>query len=340
LHILLKFTGNIRLDITSKKFAMKEKNLLLMVSITVANMLAAQRVGLNNDDQVAPKLFSWDNYSFVVPDKWFTNKTKDYINLSQSQAAAEGCLITILPLQASSGNLEVDARSVFDQMYPGWQYRNTGEKQFDFSKGYTQQGLEYFMVEAPMRKQRPDGYYYDYEDGVVWLIGVGKKVAIVAARHNRLLACTCFQQYDEWRRFFNSFNVNTQSVPTPNDPDASKRIIGSWMAIGSSALTEYLFAANGNYQFIGAYGSASTVTKNYDEYIQIKSSSWQGDGSYSIKGNQISLKGMGDKQPEHVQFRFEKVNHGGTGWNDRLFLLKTSAGDGKLYEVCYEKEKR
>lgn len=283
--------------------------------------------------------FDWNSYSFTAPEKWYSNKTKEFINLSQTPNNAEGCLITILPPQLSGGNLETDVRSIFDQMYPGWQYRNNGEKQYDISKGYTPQGLEYCMMEAPMRKPRPDGYYYDYEDGAVWVISMGNKIAIVAGRHNRLKECRCFSQYEYWRRFFNSFAIMNQQ-PSKMEGDLPKRIIGSWMASGSGALTEYIFAANGNYQFIGAYGTTSTVSRNYDEYLLIKSSSWSGDGKYTLNGNQITLKKYGDKNAEQIPFRIEKVNHGGTGWKERLYMLKTGSSDGKEYEVIYEKGNR
>ena len=280
--------------------------------------------------------FNWSNYQFIAPERWYTQSGKDAILLAQTQNLQEGCVITILPPQPSSGNLESDAKNIFTLMYPGgWKYRYTGEKQFDLSKGFTTQGLEYCMLEAPMHRQRPDGYYYDYEDGAVWVIGMGKQVAVVAGRHNRLVACFCNHKYEYWRRFFNSFTIKDQPA-VKNTEDVNKRIIGDWMAMGSSALTEYIFAANGNYQFIGAYGTSRTVTSGYNDYIEIKSSAWKGDGSYTIKGNQIIFKKHGSK-PEEMKFRFEKVNHGGTGWKERLYLRQISLADGKEFEVCYEK---
>ncbi|HYF30249.1 MAG TPA: hypothetical protein VD993_03925 [Chitinophagaceae bacterium] len=290
-----------------------------------------------NDAKPSPGgAFNWSNYSFIMPDKWTVSKTNQYTLLSQSPAG-EGCLITIFPPQPSSGNLETDARSLFNQMYPGWKFRNTGEKQYRILKGYTTQGLEYCMMEGDMHKMRPDGYYYDYEDGAVWVISMGKQVAIVTGRHNRLLSCYCHHYYENWRRFFNSFTVKNQ-LPPKNTEDASKRIIGGWMAIGGMALTEYIFAANGNYQFIGAYGTTSKVTEGYNDYLQIKTSAWKGDGTYSIRGNQIIFKKYGSQTADQVRFRFEKVNHGGTGWKDRLYMLQVSVADGKEFEVCYEKQ--
>ena len=257
--------------------------------------------------------------------------------LSQTSNIQEGCVITILPPIQSSGNLETDARSIFNQMYPGWGYRFTGEKREDLVKGFTRQGLEYCMIQAPMSRQRPDGYYYDYEDGNVWVIGLGKEIVVVAGRHNRLTACLCYHQYENWGRFFNSFAIKGKQ-PSTNAEDQGKRILGDWMALGSTALTEYIFAANGNYKFIGVGGSTTTRSDaNYD-YIYIKTSSFNGDGSYSVKNDQLTIRGRGDKS-EQIPIRFDKVNHGGTGWKDRIYMRKISAGDGKEYEVCYEKVK-
>ncbi len=281
--------------------------------------------------------FNWSDYSFITPEKWFTQKTNEYIMLSQSQTE-QGCVITILPPQPSSGNLETDARNIFKIMYPGWSYRFTGEKQYDLSRGFTSQGLEYYMLEAPMHKMRPDGFYYEYEDGSAWVIRLGNQVVIVSGRHNRLLSCYCHHHYENWRRFFNSFTVKNQAPSTNPQENASGRIVGSWMLMGGTVITEYIFAANGNYQFIGAYGTTSTTSRGANDYIITKSSAWKGDGTYSISGNQLTIRKYGGRDTEQVPFRFEKVNHGGTGWKDRLYMRKISLTDGKEFEVCYEKQ--
>ncbi len=282
---------------------------------------------------------SLDDYDFIAPDKWFVQKKADHILLSQSQnSAQEGCMIQILTPQPSSGDLEKDVKAVFDLMYPGWQYRFTGEKHDDLSKGHLVQGLEYCMMEAGMSKMSADGSRYDgFEDGAALVVKANNQIVIIAARHNRLLACECIQKYEKWRRFFNSFSLKNKVVPKPADEDVSKKILGSWMFVGSTVANEYIFAANGNYQFIGGYGTTSkTSDYNYD-YIYTKSSAFKGDGSYSIVGNQLNFKNNKNKNLEEVWFRFEKVNHGGKGWNDRLWMLKKDATDGKKYEVSYER---
>lgn len=275
------------------------------------------------------------DYEYTVPENWFVQKNKDFIMLAQSQEVSNGCVIQILLPNASSGNLEEDAKGVFNMMYPGWEYRNTGEKQFDLVKGYTAQGLEYCRMEAPVKKVRADGYYYDYEDGIAWVIGVGKQIVIIAARHNRLLACECHRKYNLWKRFFKSFNIKNVTVPKNTSEDAAKRIVGVWKTAESMVISDYVFAANGNYQHGGAIGSSSSSRDQYFEYIHMKSYSFEGDGSYSIANNLLSLKKRGAQEVEKRPIRFEKVDHGGTGWKERMYLMgRDVAGE---FEVGYEK---
>jgi hypothetical protein len=322
------------------------KTMSIMINLAGQDYVASVESFLNNFDlnknstsmsnNTKSEAGALSDYSYLTPEGWQTYKTNNAIVLSQYQTMEYGCLVTIYPPQVFSGDLETAAKNIFSQRYPGWEYRSTGENHDHLSKGYTPQGLEYCMMEADMKKVRPDGYYYDYEDAAVWVIKSGNQIAVVTGQHNRNMACFCQQRYDYWRRFFNSFTINNAQAPKNSEVEVSKRIIGDWMSIGSSALNEYLFAANGNYQYIGAYATTTKTTDAYYEYTHINTSSFKGDGSYSIKGNQLTFKKYGQKE-DQVQFRFEKVNHGGTGWKDRLYMLTTDPTLG-TFEVCYEKK--
>lgn len=281
---------------------------------------------------------NFDNYTYTAPENWLVQKNKDFIMLAQSQDVSAGCVVQILLPTTSSGNLEKNAKDVFNMMYPGWEYRNTGEKEHDLFKGHTAQGLEYCRMEAQVKKVRADGYYYDYEDGVALVIGVEKQIVIIAARHNRLLACECKRKYNLWSRFFKSFTISNAVAPTVAGETISEKIVGLWKTAESMVVSDYVFAANGNYQHGGAIGSTSTSRDQYYEYIHMKSYSFTGDGSYSITTNQLTLKKRGAKSPEKIPIRFETVNHGGTGWTDRLYMMrKDVAGE---YEVSYEKKEK
>jgi hypothetical protein len=276
-------------------------------------------------------------YSYTIPEGWFTQKNNNAIVLSQVQSPEWGCLITMLPPQPSSGNLEEDTRAVFNKLYAGWEYRNTADQKEDASRGHTLQGLEYYMIEAPMQKKRPDGYYYDYENAQILVVGLGnKQEAVIVARHQRgEMTCFCKYRYDYWNRFFNSFTVNNVPASKPDATSDAKKIVGSWKAMGGNALTQYIFAGNGRYQFIGAYTSTTRISWNT---IEMKTSGFKGDGSYSLKGNKLTTRKDSDKSADVEQYRFEQVNHGGTGWKDRLYLL--GSYEGKPYEVGYERELR
>lgn len=274
-----------------------------------------------------------DNYTFIAPERWITQRGNDYILLSQYQSLERGCVIVIVPPQPSSGNLETDARNVFNQMYMGWTYQ-PGINQEDISKGYTAQGLEYCRIEARMQKSRGDGYYFDYESGDALVIKLGNKVAIIGSRPNRgEMVCFCKYQYEYWGRFFNSFQIKRVSAQE-NKTDMAKRMIGKWQSIGGSALVSYVFAANSRYQFIGAYSTTSRI----DRYtIETRTSAFKGDGSYQLNGIHLVFKKDG-QVPETSTFHLEQVKHGSSAWTDRLYILETSKIDGKEYEVCYEKQ--
>ncbi len=279
---------------------------------------------------------SLNDYQFEPPARWYSQRNNNGILLSSSQGANYGCSLTIYPPQPSTGTLETDARNIYNQLYKGWQYRRTGEEKEDVSKGYTLQGLEYCMIEAPMQKPRPDGYYFDYENGQVLVISLGGQIAVIAGRHERgEMVCFCKYQYDYWNQFFNSFTARNIASQKSNAEDV-KRFVGSWQSMGGNALTKYIFAANGRYQFIGAYTTTSRISR---DMIEMRTSGFTGDGSYSVNGNKLTTTHDNDKNKRDVvQYRMEKVNHGGTGWKDRLYILDKSVVDGKLYEVCYEKE--
>src|SRR5688572_1940636 len=78
---------------------------------------------------------TFSDYTFIAPQGWFLQDNKNFLSLSQSQSAGEGCLILVIPPQPSSGNLETDAKNIFDMMYPGWNYRNSRNRKFDLVKG-------------------------------------------------------------------------------------------------------------------------------------------------------------------------------------------------------------
>ncbi len=314
--VISKFFDDLNLD--SKAAA---------ANIQQGNNMAGSSTALNRSITV-------NDYDFIAPPQWQVQNNKDHLKI---QSMESGCLILIFAPQASSGDLEKDAKTVFETMYPGWNFQKTGRQHHTLSKGYTPQGLEFFMMEATMGKLSADGSRYDgFEEGAALVIKAGAQIMIVAVRHNSSLMAhdNCYRKYEYWRRFFNTFTVKNAAV-AKSEEDPSKRIVGRWSMAESGGTGEYLFAANGNYALVGAIGSSYTTKDETYEYFHTKTSAFQGDGSYSIAGNQLTLKKRGTA-PEQIRFRIEKVNHGGTGWKDRIFMLK-KAGSGEN-EASYEKQ--
>jgi hypothetical protein len=280
------------------------------------------------------KVIGLDDYDFIAPEAWQAQKLKDHILM---QNMGSGCAIRLIVPQPSSGDLEKDAKNIFQVMYQGWQFQKSGAQQYVLSKGFLPKGLEYYMMEAPMTMTSPDGRYL-LEEGAALVIKAGSQIVIISVRHNSSMMAHdgCYRNYNTWRRFFNTFNIKNVLATTTPEEDVSKRIIGKWSQTESGASGEYIFAANGNYAFLGALGSSYTTADYRYEYLHIKTYAFQGDGNYTISGNQLTFKKRNMNNPENARFRFEKVNHGGAGWKDRLYLLtKDRFGES---ELCYEKE--
>lgn len=289
-----------------------------------------------NQQRIVNGTATMNDYDFIAPEHWQVQSKPDHILLTQSPDMS-GCIIQILPPQPSSGNLETDSKAVFETMYSGWQYQKTGERQYVLSKGRLPKGLEYCMMEAPMSATSADGRYL-LEEGVALVVKAGNQLALIAVRHRGLLAhIDCQRKYETWRRFFNSFTVRNAPIPGSLGQDAAQRIIGVWSQNESGGASEYIFAANGHYAFSGALGTSSTSSDVRHEYLHIRTYAFAGDGSYSILGGRLKLRRHG-ADVEELPFRFEQVNSGGTGWRDRLYLLRTDRA-GKS-EVCYEKKNR
>jgi hypothetical protein len=118
--------------------------------------------------------------------------------------------------------------------------------------------------------------------------------------------------------------VRNTPIVREAEGELSRRIVGRWATTKGLAVGEYVFAANGTYASGGAFGSsASGAVSNASR-----------DGRYSMAGDQLTMsRPVGTA--EQVRFRFERVNHGGTGWRDRLYMLKKDAfGEN---EVSYER---
>lgn len=290
----------------------------------------------NNNSSVSNQtnktgMITINDYDFITPEQWVLQKNKDHLSI---QNPASGCTIKILEPQPSSGDLEKDAKAVFATMYNGWNYSKTGEKQYDLSKGYTMQGLPFFMMEGDMNATNAAGQYIT-ESGAALILKLQNEIVIIAVRHNPGLLghISCNNNYNTMRRFFNTLAIKNVSVTKPVT-DANG-IVGLWKTAENMSVSDYVFAANGNYQYGGAIGSSTSTSDDRYVYIQNKAYSFEGDGSYTLTDNVLQLKPRrGSIESKFI--RFDQVNHGGTGWKYRLWMRSTGVGGEN--EVRYEKK--
>jgi hypothetical protein len=310
-----------------------------MVNTAGGNYAATIEKFFNNLtlDTNAVAVLTLNDYVFTPPDKWQLQKNKDYTAFTNPLS---GCVIQVLPPQPSSGNLELDANAVFDLMYKGWQYQKSGDKKFILAKGFSPKGQEYFIKEAAMSGTNAQGLYM-LEEGTAMVVKAGNHVVIISVRHNssHLGHDDCYKNYNTWRRFFNSFTIKNVIQAKNNEQENIQRIIGLWKIDATGIVSgDYVFAANGSYEHGGGLGSSTTTSDIYYTYIYSRAYPFKGNGSYSILGGLLTLKSRGAANAEQVTIRFEKVNHGGTGWKDRLYMLKRD-GYGEN-ESLYEKREK
>lgn len=314
---------------------MKSPLVTLAIALLSTTTVMAQNELFDTDKGVD---FSITDYEFTPPQGWQVVNRGNHIFM---QSPESGCQILLLEPQQSSGNLEDDAMAVFNMMYPAasWRYTHEDERKYTLSRGHLARGLRYVMVEAAMNATAADGTYHT-EDGAALVIQAENWIVIAAVRHSSLLShWDCKNRYDKWSQFFNSLDVKSVTHPKNSGLEPEKRIVGVWKLTGSGVASgEYVFAANGNFQLNGAVGGSTTTSDTYYEYIHITTYAFEGDGNYSFEGDKLILKRRSNLLPEQRKFRFEEVNHGGTGWKDRVYLLSHDPTTGELNEVCYEKQ--
>jgi hypothetical protein len=267
------------------------------------------------------RLITLNDYEFISPEGWAVQRDTNQLLMQNPQS---GCQIQLIEPQPTSGSLEQVSRAAFELMYAGWQYRKTGEQQFLLSTGVLPKGLEYFMTEAEMSKE--GAAYGAFQNGAALIVKAGSQLVVIAVRHPTLMSAhrECWVRYETWRRFFNSFTVRNTPIVREAEGELATRIVGRWAVTEGLAVKEHVFAANGAYASGGAFGSSASGAV----------AGVSGDGRYSVVGDQLIMSRPGGTA-EQVRFRFERVNRGGTGWTDRLRMLKKDAfGEN---EVSYER---
>ena len=256
-------------------------------------------------------LITLNDYEFIPPDGWTVKRNTDHFLMQNPQS---GCLIQIFEPRAMPGDLEQVSRAFLRRRTPAGSFGRRESSSICCRLAFCRRDSSFFMTEAEMSKE--GGEFGGIQDGAALIVKAGSQIVLIAALHASLMPDhrECWATYATWRRFFNSFTVRNTPIVRATEDELSRRIVGRWAMTEGLAVGEYVFGADGTYSSGGAFGSsAAGVVSGVSR-----------DGGYSMAGDQLIMSSPAGTTKE-VRFRFERVNHGGTGWKDRLYLLKKDA---------------
>lgn len=263
------------------------------------------------------------DYIFTVPAGWKQEAGATEIVLRGSDNAS---VISILPKQASSGNLEQDMKTIFWQVFPGWQLDQWNPDHHIYTKGTGPGGWNYLKEEQGIRKEENGKVFQAY--GFVMLVQLNSEVAIIAGSYVSGTNLLSEVRHTDWIQFFHSLNFKNY---TPSvDYNLQKDIIGEWITGSSSGLTTYKFAGNGHY----SDGAAFSTSREINDYHTLETTtSFAGDGTYKLKGNELTMVNSRTKNARTCKVRVYYQKEFGDKWLRTISMLEKSAVDGNLFEL-------
>ena len=277
-------------------------------------------------------------YVYATPPGWTATQYPDGIVLmSPLSATNERCVVTLWPMRPTGANLLGDAFNILRDVYKTYELRNQTVRGTPLPPsvihGTSGQGWDYVIVR---RGIAPPGSP-ESRLGFVFVAKLNNRLAVISGVSRDPLVSTCMGELASnfWPRFFYSLSFKGW---TPTDQGAAmhKKIAGVWTAATGTSADQFTFAANGRYG--GAAAAQQYNRINSTEVLQT-TQAYFGNGAYSLRGNVITLTpDDGRNRPEAGFIRVEEESKDdGRSWVKTLYLLRTSAVDGKEYEVRYYK---
>ncbi len=277
---------------------------------------------------------SLSDYIYAAPQGWTTTPYPDGIVIrSPVSNTGEKCLITLWPMRPAGNDLAGDANAIFGEVFRDFEPRATDTPP-SMSRGVSAQGWEYLIVKRGMGvRGNPQDLF-----GFLMVAKLGDRVAAVSGASKDPLVSSCFGLIltDVWPRFFYSLQFRNWNPPSGIGPLA-QRIPGVWMAVTATAGDRFVFAPNGRYA--GASAAQRYARISSTEILRV-TDAYFGDGTYTIRGNQITLTPDGrtrNRETGFVRIEQESKDWGRT-WVEKFYLLRISAVDGREYEVAYDRQ--
>ena len=286
--------------------------------------------------QGGPPLASLADYVFSAPPGWTATQYPDgLVLMSPISATNERCVMTLWPMRPAGANLLNDAEMIFRDVYKTYELRSMTVRgtpmPSSLVRGTSGQGWEYVIVR---RGIAPPGSP-ESRLGFVFVAKLNNRLAVISGVSRDPLVSTCMGElgHNAWPKFFHSLGFKNWTA-TDQGAALRNKIIGVWTAATATAGDQFTFAPNGRY---GGAAAAQQYERISSTEILRTTQGYTGAGAYSLRGNTITLAPDGGR-PEAGLIRVEEESKNeGRTWVEALYLLRTSAVDGKEYELRYAK---
>ena len=265
-------------------------------------------------------------YSITVPPTWSLNAGGNSLTLEKNTNTGKR-IIELMSMVRSSGSLEKDMEHIFFEVFDGWSLYNSPNNLLfdkgDHEKGFTSQGLPYYMLSNSISNKGSDVI-----KGTVLLIQTGANVAIINSA-DKILGSE-----SEMALHFLLFNLKINGIAEKN-MDHKKQLVGTWTSssglYGNSLSTATSYTAEGKYYVL----TQSAYTVGYDYYNDlIKKSQFKGQGVFSLKGNVLERKVSSGTATKYF-IRFYSRKHGNNAWENLMSLYDTNYDKNRIETVLH-----
>jgi len=286
--------------------------------------------------QGGPPLASLADYVFSTPPGWTATQYPDgLVLMSPMSPTNERCVMTLWPMRPAGADLINDANMIFREVYKTHELRNMTVRgtpmPSSLVRGTSGQGWNYVIVR---RGIAPPGSP-ESRLGFVFVARLSDRLAVISGVSRDPLVSTCMGElaYNAWPKFFYSLGFRNWTA-TDQGATLRNKIVGVWTAATATAGDQFTFAPNGRY---GAAAAAQQYNRISSTEVLRTTQAYTGTGAYSLRGNTITLTPDAGR-PEAGFIRVEEESRDeGRNWVEALYVLRTSAVDGKEYELRYTK---
>lgn len=262
-------------------------------------------------------------YSIIVPPTWSLNAGENSLMIEKNTPAGKR-IIEFMNVVQSSGSLEKDMEHIFFEVFDGWSLHGSPNnllfEKGDHEKGFTCQGLPYYMLSNSITKTGSGNG--DVIKGTVLLIQVGSNVAVINSA-DQILGSETGMALN-----FLLFNLKINGV-TGKSVNYKTQLTGTWGSssglYGNSLSSVTSYDADGKYYVL----IQSSYTVGYDYYNDlIKKKQFKSQGVFSVKGNILERK-YGSGATTKYFIRFYSRKYGNNEWENAM----------SLYDCNYDKNK-